>query len=201
MPEKGTCAARIHRLSRPFGLGGRRNRFWHTGGTERGRSAPDAARQDFHLQVPPALSHRRADAAQGSCRLHQKSGNRARDLARSGIDAIQERLAKDGYEVARCALLLSSGRKLPALEQILASHALIHTADGELFREAIRGACAHYGLPIAGTKEKDLFKLAANSIRLDTASLKGRLTELGRPFGPPWSQDEKFAGLAAWLNL
>jgi hypothetical protein len=28
-----------------------------------------------------------------------------------------------------------------------------------------------------------------------------RATELGRGFGAPWSQDEKFATLAAWLAL
>jgi hypothetical protein len=28
-----------------------------------------------------------------------------------------------------------------------------------------------------------------------------RVTELGRPFGSPWSQNEKFATLAAWLAL
>jgi len=31
--------------------------------------------------------------------------------------------------------------------------------------------------------------------------LMRRVTELGRSFGAPWSQDEKFATLAAWLAL
>ncbi len=125
----------------------------------------------------------------------------ARDLARSGVDAMQERLASLGYEVVGCGLLSSSGRQLPALTQVLASHALIHTADGELFRDAIRDACKRYGLPILGIKERDLFNVAAKSFRLDAATLKGRLTELGRSIGPPWSQDEKLAALAAWLSL
>ena len=29
----------------------------------------------------------------------------------------------------------------------------------------------------------------------------GRLTALGKLIGSPWSQDEKFAALAAWLAL
>jgi len=33
------------------------------------------------------------------------------------------------------------------------------------------------------------------------AVLLRRITELGKPFGSPWSQDEKFATLAAWLAL
>jgi len=39
-----------------------------------------------------------------------------------------------GYRPVGSALLLASGRPLPKLETILASHALIHTADGEHFR-------------------------------------------------------------------
>jgi hypothetical protein len=31
--------------------------------------------------------------------------------------------------------------------------------------------------------------------------LKHRITELGKPVGPPWSQDQKLAALAAWLSL
>src|SRR6266404_1385336 len=38
-------------------------------------------------------------------------------------------------------------------------------------------------------------------LRLKSAVLMRRVTELGRPFGAPWSQDEKFATLAAWLTL
>jgi hypothetical protein len=125
----------------------------------------------------------------------------ARDLARSGIDALQGQLTSVGHDVVGCGLLLSSGRALPVLAQILASHALIHTADGELFRDAIRDACTRCKLPVSGIKEKDLFDVAARSLRLEPAALKHRMTELGKPVGAPWSQDQKLAALAAWLNL
>jgi len=125
----------------------------------------------------------------------------ARDLARSGIDALQRQLTRVDHDVAGCGLLLSSGRELTVLAQILASHALIHTADGELFRDAIRDACTRSNLPISGIKEKDLFDVAARPLRLEPAALKHRITELGKPVGPPWSQDQKLAALAAWPSL
>jgi len=125
----------------------------------------------------------------------------ARDLARSGIDALQGQLTRVGNDVVGCGLLLSSGRELPVLAQILASHTLIHTADGELFRDAISDACTRCKLPVSGIKEKDLFDVAARSLRLEPAALKHRMTELGKPVGAPWSQDQKLAALAAWLSL
>src|SRR5712692_3923950 len=63
--------------------------------------------------------------------------NEARRLAHRAIHGLQKDLQKQGVNPTRCGLLLASGRPLPSLEKILASHALIHTADGELFREAL----------------------------------------------------------------
>jgi hypothetical protein len=38
-------------------------------------------------------------------------------------------------------------------------------------------------------------------LRAKPNELKRRVTDLGRSLGAPWSQDEKFATLAAWLAL
>ena len=70
----------------------------------------------------------------------------ARRLAYSAIQELASRTQEQGVKLTRCELLLASGRPLPALEKILASHALIHTADGELFREALLHASARCGL-------------------------------------------------------
>jgi hypothetical protein len=51
----------------------------------------------------------------------------ARRLAHHAIHQLQENLQAQGYQLSRCGLVLASGRPLPALPQILASHALIHT--------------------------------------------------------------------------
>jgi hypothetical protein len=125
----------------------------------------------------------------------------ARLLACRAIRELQSDLQKQGLKLTRCGLVLASGRPLPGLEEILASHALIHTADGELFREAILHASNRCGLHDFKIKERELLDCAGKVFRLKSAELMGRATELGRPFGSPWSQDEKFATLAAWLAL
>lgn len=125
----------------------------------------------------------------------------AEHIARRAIRDVQESLRVQGYGLTRCGLVLASGRPLSALPQILASHALIHTADGELFRRAILHASAHSGLPNATAKERDLLSEASRVLRLKPNDLTRRIADLGRSLGPPWSQDEKLASLAAWLAL
>lgn len=125
----------------------------------------------------------------------------ARRLAYRAVCSLQAELEKQGYEVDRCGLLLASGRALPSLDKILQSHALIHTADGELFRDALRHSCERCGLEVMCTKERELLDRGAQAFRVTRDELLGRLTELGRALGSPWTQDEKFAALAAWLAL
>src|SRR5581483_6497778 len=65
-----------------------------------------------------------------------------------------ERLS--GHEVHAACVLASSGRPLPDLKAILASHALIHTAEGELYRDALRRAASHFKVPLVQAKEKEV---------------------------------------------
>lgn len=125
----------------------------------------------------------------------------AKRLALSALRSLQTDLAEVDFKLVRSALLLASGRALPVLEQILASHALIHTADGELFRDSLRAACALFRLPVQGIREKELFATASKAFGLPPAVLKRRVAAFGKSLGPPWSQDEKYAALGAWLSL
>jgi hypothetical protein len=50
-------------------------------------------------------------------------------------------------------------------------------------------------------KEKELLDRAEQVLRAKPNEIMRRVTELGRPFGAPWSQDEKFATLVGWLAL
>jgi hypothetical protein len=125
----------------------------------------------------------------------------ARDLARRAIHSAQRSLEEQGCATKRCGLLAASGKALPELPQILASHALIHTADGELFREAILNACEKLGLDAFVVKEKEALDRAGQVLRLSSEKLAGRLADLGRAHGSPWTQDEKLATLAAWLSI
>jgi hypothetical protein len=125
----------------------------------------------------------------------------AKRLAGSALRSTQKELGKQGYELGRGALLLASGKALPGLESILLSHALIHTADGEHFREALRHACADCGVEIASIRERELLDCGVKTLRTRREKLLRRLTELGTGFGSPWTQDEKYAALAAWVVL
>ena len=125
----------------------------------------------------------------------------ARRLSYRAIRELESRTQEQGVKLTRCGLLLASGRALPELDKILASHALIHTADGELFREGILHAIARCGLEDFRVKEKELLDRAGRMLRIKPNALMRRVTELGRSVGSPWSQDEKLATLAAWLAL
>ena len=125
----------------------------------------------------------------------------AKRLALSSLRSLQRDLAEGEFKIVRAALLLASGRALPQLEHILGSHALIHTADGELFRDGLSAACAACKLPLQGIREKELLATASKTLCLQPALLTRRVAVLGKALGPPWSQDEKFAALAAWLTL
>jgi hypothetical protein len=123
----------------------------------------------------------------------------ARRLAFDAIRKLKAQLHGNGYALARCGLLLASGRTLPSLDRILASHSLIHAADGELFREALLHASARCGLKSLAVKERELLDSASRVLRRKPDELAQRITGLGHPLGPPWSQDEKLASLVAWL--
>jgi hypothetical protein len=150
-------------------------------------------RQPYHTaeRMPPA------QAREFIARMQAE----ARRLAYCAVGELASRTQEQGVKLTRCGLLLASGRPLPELEKILASHALIHTADGELFREALLHASGRCGLQEFTFKDKELLDRAAQAFRAKPKDLIRRVTELGCSLGAPWSQDEKFATLTAWLAL
>jgi hypothetical protein len=83
--------------------------------------------------------------------------------------------------------------------EILASH-VIHAADGN-FSEALLHASKRCGVELFTAKESELIARAVQDLHLQPNELRRRLTNLGHPLGSPWSQDEKFAALVAWLSL
>jgi hypothetical protein len=136
-----------------------------------------------------------------AARLLRGYWRKARELADRGLKDVVADLRRKGYRPVGSALLLASGRPLPKLEAILASHALIHTADGEHFRDALARACDGNGLEVTRIAERDLSARAEEALGRPPARLQATVTSLGRALGPPWTQDQKLAALAAWVVL
>lgn len=122
-------------------------------------------------------------------------------LAREALDHISSELLKRGYSLVGAAILLSSARPLPDLDEILASHALIHTAEGEFFRQAFRHAFESLELPVIGIRERELDERAQKAFGKLAAHVRKNIDGMGRTLGPPWTQDEKMAALAATIVL
>lgn len=131
----------------------------------------------------------------------QRCTARSRLLARQALRSVINALKKRGYEVVGCGVLLGSGRSLPELAGILASHPLIHTAEGQMFRDVLVHAGRRCRLPVTGIKERELFAQAASRLRLPVRTLQRRIAEMGQDLGPPWTQDQKLAALVGWLAL
>jgi hypothetical protein len=138
----------------------------------------------------PYHAAERLPFAEAEALIH-RSLEQAKRLA---LEALQPMIAQHKYEVTACGILFASGRPLPNLASTLASHALIHTAEGEHYRAALIHAAEHCGLRVTRVKEKDAL---ANTV----PGLQKDLARLGREIGPPWRQDEKLATVAAWLAL
>ena len=160
---------------------------------------------------PVVLDRRRIELADRSIQGSVQPYHAAKELGMQKAESFLKRCAESSgalakkaiddfrshHQVAGCGILLSSGRLPATLEGTLASHAAIHTAEGEFFREAIKHACEQCGLSCRGVREKELLALAATKF----GAFQLRLNELGKTLGPPWRQDEKYAALVGWLAL
>ncbi len=117
------------------------------------------------------------------------------------VRAFAEAIGGQGRSVGSCGIVLASGRALPSLETTLRSHAMVHTAEGELYRSAIAKASKFLNWRCVRVPERDLYKFAAKQLHIPEPKLKVRITEMGRAVDSPWSADEKCATLVAWLAL
>lgn len=120
--------------------------------------------------------------------------------ARQALGEILQRVSRE-HRVLGAAVLLASGRPLPELEKILASHPLIHTAEGEFFRQAFARACQALHIPVTAIRERELAERAQCAFKKVATRLPEELAAAARPLGPPWGQDQKSAALAAALVL
>ena len=122
-------------------------------------------------------------------------------MAREEFGAVVKDMREQGQKVGGCGLLLASGRPVGTLPAALASHAMLHTAEGQFYRAALREASEHFAVPVTGVREKELFARAAETLRMSENEIRRRIGEMGKAIGAPWSQDEKLAAIVGWMVL
>jgi hypothetical protein len=115
-------------------------------------------------------------------------------------DLVAELNARD-FHIVGSAVLLASGRSLPPLEKILASHPLIHTAEGEFFRHTVSQACEDLQISVTPIRQRELDVRAKAAFGNAASRVQGSIASLGKTIGPPWTKDHKTAALAAALIL
>lgn len=122
-------------------------------------------------------------------------------LAFKSLTQLSAELAEINFVPKAAVVLLSSARPLPDLQAILASHALIHTAEGEFFRQAFRSAFEKLRIAVAGIRMRDLDDCAVQAFGKAASVIQKRIDGMGRSIGAPWTKDEKTAALAAAIVL
>ena len=122
-------------------------------------------------------------------------------LAMMAVSDVVRELKERKFRISGCAVLLAAGRPLPPLAKILASHPLIHAAEGEFFRNAVSKACERLEIPVAAMRERDLAEQARAKFGNAANRLQEAISSLGKSIGPPWTKDHKAAALAALLVL
>ena len=138
-------------------------------------TAIPGSRQPYH--AAERLGVDRADTLIRQCR------DSSMRLAEGAVSAMVAELEQRGVKVVGAGILFASGRVLPDLASILRSHALIHTAEGEFFRDS-------------GSSERAV-SLRVTSKRAHLGQRHGAAPALGRGsavtdwrprpiVGPPW---------------
>lgn len=122
-------------------------------------------------------------------------------LAAAVIGEVVQQQTEHGHRIVGAAILRAAGRTLPALSKILASHPLIHTAEGAFFRNVLTGACEDLKIPTTAIKERELEERAKTAFGTEANRVQQAIAKLGASIGPPWTKDHKVAALAASLVL
>jgi len=122
-------------------------------------------------------------------------------MARAAIETQCAAVAQLGYAPKFAGIVDSAGRRPSSLASILKSHALIHAAEGDHFRNALSAAADGQGLAVRRIPARDLEDYAVKQLRLPLESMLDAVNSWGRQVGPPWGADQKKAALLAWALL
>lgn len=154
---------------------------------------PALPREVYHAASPLDSS--------GAEELVRRVRECANAFAKEAVQSWIDELRTANHTVVAVGVVLGGGWPVARLARALSSHAAKHGAEGALYCDALIQAAEPSGLPVTSVYERDLYDLGAGVLRTSPDALADRLTELGRPLGPPWNQDHKKATLVAWLAI
>jgi hypothetical protein len=152
-------------------------------------------------EIPDELYHTAAELKLADAeRLVARTITAVGALADRALQSLVAEHRAAGRRVVGCAVI-GARRETPGLAAILASHARIHAAEGDLFRNALADAARACGTEVIEMPERTIVAEAGSALRISAAALERRIAELGREAGPPWRIDQKLAATAALLAL
>jgi hypothetical protein len=166
---------------------------------------------------PEVIQRRRIDFASGDERsVYHRVETMAADEAeawiarvwaaceadtRLGVSQLIEDLAGAGVALGVAVVPIGRAKHPDRLEDIVKSHSHMHAAEGDFYRSVVAAACANLGLEVRRVVERDLPVRVGELLRIDGAAIDQRLKAIGAALGPPWTEDQKLATLAAWSCL
>jgi hypothetical protein len=153
---------------------------------------PDVPRQPYH--AADGLDAAAAEA------LVERVTRAATEGAAAALRALRDDVAGEHEVVA--LTLRADGSDLPAgVADVLASHTLMHAAEGALFRDALAEAAAELGLAVARHLRGESDVAARAALGLGRADVDAVLRAWGRDLGPPWRKEHREAAAAALGEL
>jgi hypothetical protein len=156
-------------------------------------SAREGSKQPFHAAEPMPFAQ--AESHIALCREATAT------LAHDAIKTARMICERQGFLLSGVCVITASGRTLPDVRAILASHSLIHTAEGEFYRDALIGAADAMDIRTSRLKAALALSQVAMQMDMSEAAMTKALAEMGKIAGRPWTSDEKLATLAAWSLL
>ncbi|HEY8545240.1 MAG TPA: hypothetical protein VIL36_09335 [Acidimicrobiales bacterium] len=106
----------------------------------------------------------------------------------------------DAHTVAAVGVV-GEERPIPDLATVLASHPLMHSTEGEIYRRGLADAAAERDLPVVRTGIRALVDRVGEALGWSPDRLAGEQARARAAIGPPWQKDHKDATAAALIAL
>jgi hypothetical protein len=125
----------------------------------------------------------------------------AAERAAEALERTVHEATGEGASVRSCAVVVGEPAGNARLETILASHALVHAAEGRLYQGALLQGAESCGLDAIAVPKRSIWEQGEAALGVDRDELRQQIDGLRRELGPPWAEDQKLAALAAWIAL